>query len=282
MAKIWITYAWQDNKQKDIDFIAQELGQEGISVKLDRWNIGAGIRLWEQIASFISDPKESDAWLFIATSASLQSEPCKEELAYALNRALDSRDKAFPVIALFLGPVDPTLLPPSISTRLYVSITDPDWKERIRAAAEGRAHAPTRAAVEPYYLKIHTDQPVTIHSKAVGGMPVGGTVTFGQPIAIEVRPRAGVWGPFVAAIPFVEKARVNPEIGAGNCDYPRWGGPKGPHGNEQNSHWWIMGCDDQATPTTSYYIWCDSLPTMLTFGARGGPQYTVYPQRVLS
>ena len=39
MAMLWLTYAWADNKDNDVDFIAQELVQAGVSVKLDRWNI---------------------------------------------------------------------------------------------------------------------------------------------------------------------------------------------------------------------------------------------------
>src|ERR1700675_589149 len=103
---VWLTYAWADNSSGDIDFIGQELQQAGLIVKLDRWNIGAGKRLWDQIDSFITDPAQSDAWLLVATSASLASEACKEEFAYALDRALRTRGGDYPVIALFSGPVD--------------------------------------------------------------------------------------------------------------------------------------------------------------------------------
>ena len=86
MAAIWITYAWKDNENEDVDFIAQELQLAGLTVQLDRWNIGAGKRLWEQIETFIVKPDQSDAWVLIATQNSLQSEPCKEEFSYALGR----------------------------------------------------------------------------------------------------------------------------------------------------------------------------------------------------
>lgn len=101
MAVLWLTYAWTDNKDHDVDFIAQELLRAGVSVKLDRWNITACQRLWDQIANFIIDPKESDAWAIYATQNSLASDPCREELAYALNRALTQRGDNFPIIALF-------------------------------------------------------------------------------------------------------------------------------------------------------------------------------------
>jgi len=88
MGTIWMTYAWVDNQAKDIDFIAQEIGATGITVKLDRWNLKTGIRLWDQIENFIQNPAECDGWLLVATQASMGSEPCREEYAYALDRRL--------------------------------------------------------------------------------------------------------------------------------------------------------------------------------------------------
>jgi len=85
MSSVWITYAWDDNKDRDVDFAAQELIGVGLEVKLDRWNLGAGKRLWEQIEHFIQDASLSDGWLLYATQASLGSEKCKEEFAYALD-----------------------------------------------------------------------------------------------------------------------------------------------------------------------------------------------------
>jgi hypothetical protein len=157
--KVWITYAWADNSQGDVDFVAQELQQAGVEVKLDRWNLSAGHRLWSQIEEFICNENNSDAWLLIATDNSLSSEPCKEEFAYALDRALNARGQNFPVIGLFLGPTDQSLIPAGVRTRLCVSITDPDWKERIVAAAEGRDQHIKRQKIQPFCLHIHTNQP---------------------------------------------------------------------------------------------------------------------------
>lgn len=62
MKTLLITYAWEGNKGGDVEFIAQELESAGISIKLDRWNIKAGKRLWQQIDSFIS--KDRRHWNF--------------------------------------------------------------------------------------------------------------------------------------------------------------------------------------------------------------------------
>jgi hypothetical protein len=44
------------------------------------------------------------------------------------------------------GPVEEDLIPAGIRTRLFTSITDPDWKERIVVAAQGKGTSgnPTR------------------------------------------------------------------------------------------------------------------------------------------
>jgi hypothetical protein len=260
MARIWITYAWNDNKDKDVDFVAQELQAAGAIVKLDRWNIGAGRRLWEQIEGFIAKPEETDAWLLVATNSSLASEACKEEFAYALDRALKTRGGNFPVMALFLTHADPALVPAGIRTRLHVSITDPDWKERVVAAAEGRQHAASHAEVNPYHLKIHD------------------TRGRSKPIAIEVRPRAGVWAPFIAGIPASEKDRVDPFIMIGPRDVPTDGGMLLNTGAapSPDGQIWLMFAGNQSTPTESYFVWCKELPSKLVFGVNGRqPQFEV-------
>ena len=256
--KVWLSYAWADNKQQDVDFLAQELEQTGLVVKLDRWNVSAGGRLWEQIEKFISSATESDAWILVATQNSLSSEPCKEEFAYALDRALNSRGANFPIIALFLDQVDGELIPAGIRTRLHVSVTDPDWKERINAAIEGRQHVSSRHPVTPYYLKVHQRA---------------------SRFAIEVRPRAGVWAPFIAAIPLDEKDALRPSIMIGPRDLPTGTGMliNGGQGASQDNSMWLMSASNQSTPTQSYYIWCDHLPSEIVFGVngRGSDQYRV-------
>jgi len=253
MAAIWLTYSWADNKSGDIDYFAQELMGAGLDVNLDRWNIGAGNRLWEQIEQFIVDPSKSDAWLFFATQNSLNSEPCREEYAYALDRALRSRGAKYPVIALFQGQVDETLLPAGIRTRLYVSATDPDWKERIVAAAEGRQPRTISNSPEPYHLKVHQ------------------TPERSKPFAIEVRPRAGVWSPFFAAIPLNEKDVVLPSIMIGPRDRPTDSGMllMGSEGANRDHTHWVISAQNQSTPTESYYVWCNQLPTSIAFGSDG-------------
>lgn len=259
---IWLTYAWDDNKNKDVDFIAQELTKARLEVKLDRWNLTAGKRLWEQIESFIQDPSKSDGWLLYATQTSLGSEACKEEFTYALDRALHTRGEDFPVIALFPAPVNKGLIPAGIRTRLFVSITDPDWKERIVAAVEKQQPNIGKPTIEPYDLSVHK-----LTEKR-------GDSCY----AIEMRPRGGTWSPFFAAIPSDEKDHVSPNLGHGSAkripsSFMLIGAGEG---TSDDGKWWIVTAGNEATPTQSYYIFCKELPSILMFGVNGGPpQYRV-------
>lgn len=257
MATIWITYAWADNQSGDVDFIAQELEAAGLKVKLDRWNLQAGVRLWDQIAEFIQSPAQCDAWLLVATQASLGSEPCREEYAYALDRALNSRGSTFSVIALFPATVDKTLIPAGIRTRLYISLRDSDWKERIVAAAEKRDVSINRPRVPPYHL--------TVHRQTAGSASV----------VIEVRPRAGTWSPFIAAVPVAEQAKIKLHIMCGAPGRVPTAGALFGYGDGTNGDWAFCIAQNEATPTMSYYIFCSEFPSKLLFGSDRGVQYTV-------
>ena len=263
MATIWLTYAWEDNDSQDVNFLAQELSSAGIEVKLDRWNIEAGKPLWDQIEQFITSEAECDAWVMYATQNSLGSQACKEEYRYALHRALNERSEAFPIIGLFPGPVDDELVPAGIKTRLYVSTTDADWKERIKAAAEGRAPSTSRPFVNPYDVQRH---PVE-----------GGTV-------VEFRPRAGTWYPFVVAVPLDEKEK----LGKHTLVLP--GGPGSPPDTSgevmisydrqgevtiKNDDWWFVQPSGEANPGKSFYLFVKEVPSRILFGEAEGRVWTV-------
>lgn len=259
MATIWITYAWADNENKDVDFVAQELIREGLQVKLDRWNLQAGKPLWEQIGEHITDPANCDAWAIFATHNSLASPACKEELAYALDRALNKRGERFPVIALFPSRVDQALIPPAIRVRLHVSLTDPDWKERTVAACENRSLRQATEAIEPYVFKIHlADQ----NAKSLRGYNH----------VIEVRPRAGVWSPFFVAIPEDELSKVGFDVNVGATDrVPGLPEVKFNFRRGQQGPLYIESRLEEATPTRSIYVYCKEFPSVLHFGTLGAP-----------
>ncbi len=261
MLTIWITYAWDDNTQCDVDFVAQELVRVGVQVELDRWNIRSGRRLWEQIQRFIQEETESDAWIIYATPSSLGSETSKEEFSYALDWVFNKRGSDFPVIAVFPGPVDNSLIPAGNRVRLCVSLADLEWKERVKAAAKRRGPSLARPQLEPFTIQIHRDN-----------------AAVGHQLAIEVRPREGTWSPFFAAIPLSEKDSVQPHIMFGPRGHVPQEGVLLDIGEAPSSNgaWWVMFAENEATPTQSYYIHCSKLPSRLAFGVNGGqPQFVI-------
>ena len=269
MPNLWLTYCWDDNATGDVEYVAQVLERLDITVHLDRWDLTAGQRLWEQIGESICSAEICDSWAVYATQNSLNSDPCKEELYYALYRALTSRGSDFPLIGIFPSSVPSSVIPPAIRTRLYVSLTDPDWSERIRAAASGERISTGRPDIEPYELVIHQIDP-SAHGPRAG--------LERKQFGIEMRPRAGVWCPFMVAFPANEQNDVVPELRRG----PMGRVPDGcvmqggrPQVSADGS---ICGLTalDEATPTQSFYLVCANMPSRIRFGVNAGPpQYDV-------
>lgn len=255
MKKVWITYSWLDNEDKDVEFIAQQIVDQGFEVRMDRWEISAGRRLWEQIDGFISKPEESDAWIFYATQNSLGSEPCKEEFAYALQRTLSSRSENFPLIGLFPSAVEKNLIPAGLSTRLYVSLEDPDWLERITASINGQKPNIHREHLEPFAYKVHETRNDQFN------------------YVFEVRPRAGSWAQSFVAIPSheVERTRwimpVTAKV-AGSGRVPMFNNFSNLYcTTSKDGEWSVCIADEDATPSKSIYLYLNELPASIAFGS---------------
>lgn len=194
--KLWLTYAWKDNERNDIDYIAQELKAASLDVRLDKFRLVTGRSLWSQIEKEISDP-ELSAWAIYTTETSLASPACREEMDYALLRALEERDRKFPLIGIFSGNVDVRTLPSAIRSRLCVSLKDPDWKERVISGVLGVAPRVSSGAVLPYDTQWHNTDKTQI---------------------LEVWPRVGVWHSFGVLVPKTEVDTVS-AIGSSSRGY---------------------------------------------------------------
>jgi hypothetical protein len=114
------------------------------------------------------------------TENSLNSQPCQEELAIALDRALRTRGGDFPLIGIFPAPIDRALIPSAIATRLYVNLRQSDWADLVAAGAQKRKPGAATNAVTPLVAKFHE----------MGGQPV-----------LEIRPRSGRWYPCIVGVP---------------------------------------------------------------------------------
>jgi len=258
---LWLSYSWKDNVDDDIDFIASEIEKKDITVKLDRYVLISGQRLWSQIESHIVNPSECDAWGIFLTQNSLSSEAVREEIAYALDRALNTRGAVFPLIGINSGGVDRALVPVSISSRLYVDLTDRDWLERVVSGVRGHSPQLERAELMPVLFKEYE-----IYGRS----------------CIEARPRAGRWFPGIIAVPEDEWHCVDIVICApagkatmsGETSSQKYIG-QGPDGRR----WRGIQLNKNITPLYSLYLTLKSPVSSVLSGDLDGPKYEYRPVR---
>jgi hypothetical protein len=248
MKKIWLTYAWLDNTNLDVDFVRQEIIKAGAEVLLDRWEVAAGASLWQNIEAGIRDPNRSDAWAIYATEEALRRSAVREELDWALNRALISRSKHYPLIGIFPGPVPEIAIPAPIKVRRYVTLAEPAWQAVVVAAACGFPPKPSSIDIPLTYSKWHqlTDK-----------------------LVLELRPRAGVWNNFCVLVPECDRAKLS---------WVSFGAPNSPfrsafmHSSVKSylfdGRSWSGFCfpSQQPNPTQSVYIDLLSKPLALMAG----------------
>jgi len=259
--KLWITYAWVDDNEGDFSFWVQELKSIGVEAVYDKVAIIPGQYLWAQISSKITEGDIS-GWAYLVTPSSLESEACREELAYALDRTLRTRGRDFPLIGLLHG-IRVSDLPPALRVRLCVSLANPDWKEEILAGLEERP--PIQE------IKLQGQHIVNVY-QPYGNKP--------HEIAIEVRPRFGELMYWRFVVP-------------SSSDVLKWGyGPSGGYSiasikrdmvegqgeiNGISVKW--FGSGDRLSPGVSaYVIFNEKLPEFIGFGNVAGPYE--HPTRV--
>lgn len=150
--RLWLTYAWKDNEEHDFDYLIQQINSEQIECKFDRITLVPGRRLWESISKELFNP-ELDAWAYLITKNSLASEPCKEELEYAITRTLESGG-TFPIIGLVHN-VSFKDIPPSLKTRLCIDLNNNNWKEQLLAGIENRSPRIEERSIHRLKTTIH-------------------------------------------------------------------------------------------------------------------------------
>jgi hypothetical protein len=254
--KLWTTYAWKDNEEGNFDYLMQELNNFGIPTEYDKIAIVPGQRLWTQIADKINSP-ETTGWAYLITPNSLASEPCLEELYYALNRALETKSKNFPIIGLVTNGVSFNDVPTALKIRLCVSLTSPNWKEQIKA---GLLMQPTK--------KIDTQQMNFIYNVSQDFNGTGITTT------IEIRPRFNELHFWRIAVPATSNIL---NFGVGPANSKQISGMlemvvDGFQGQLNGVDCKVVGAGSKLTPGTSAYIFIDNeVPDFVAFGLASEP-----------
>lgn len=248
---LWLTYAWVDNEEGNFDYLVQELKNQGIETQYDRVKLVPGQRLWEQIGERISDPALR-GWGYLITPNSLQSQPCREELEYAVNRAIQSKSSTFPLIGLVTHGVSFADVPISLRVRLCVSLTSPNWIEEIRAGLELRP---------PKLI----DTPQTRYIYRVTQTFNGTNITT----TIEIRPRFNEVHFWRVALPptcTVQSFGVGP-AGSGHTTGMLQAVLQGMGGELNGRPVQLIGAGSVLTPGTSAFIFVTGTPEFVAFGS---------------
>lgn len=255
MAPLWITYAWADNAEGNFDYLVQKLDSAGVKASYDRVSLIPGQHLWTQLGNRICSDSLS-GWAYLLTPSSLASNACQEELAYALHRAIETKEQTFPLIGL-LHNVSIRDVPPALRVRLCVNLASPDWIEEIRAATEQRPPARDILNQSELIVKQHEAYLGNSESKA-----------------IEIRPRFGELRYWRFAFPTAGPQPVSFGYGPANgggissnkssvirADIP----------NIYGASMKLYGAGDAISASTSaYVIFSGSLPTSFVFGTAQG------------
>lgn len=248
--KLWVTYAWGDDTEGDFTYLVQELGGVGVECRFDKIALAPGQRLWDQIGEQIVSG-ELDGWAYLLTPQSLASEPCREELAYALNRCLQSKAD-FPLIGLAHG-VSFEDLPPALAARLCVSLDSPNWREQVKAGLERRPPAVQMSQTTQYHWTVY--------------QPYRGKATE---TAVEVRPRFGqvaFWRFVLPADAKVLRWGHGPSGGQHDLMTVRHMSVEGGAGKIEGKPIQFFGSGDTLSPGTSAYaILGDPLPPYVALG----------------
>jgi hypothetical protein len=254
MNPLWITYAWKDDDEGDFRYLAQELRAVGVEAMYDKIALIPGRRLWEQLADKITNSPLC-GWAYLLAPNSLTSEPCREELAYALDRTLRTKGGDFPLVGL-LHAVRIEDVPPALRVRVCVSLANPDWKEELAAAVEGRS--PSRE------WRPQTTHIWNVHSNYLGNP----THT-----AVEVRPRFGqmmYWRFIVPASASVVQWGFGPAGGAATSGTMVLAIEGTVH--LRGTPCVFFGCGDALSPSTSAYaVFQGELPEFIGFGGAQEP-----------
>src|SRR5262245_49309462 len=93
---------------------------------------------------------------------------------------LRTRGAEFPLIGIFPAPIDRTMIPSAIATRLYVNLRQPNWARLVADGIKKLSPSAATANITPFVAHVHN----------VDGREV-----------LEIRPRSGRWYPGAIGVP---------------------------------------------------------------------------------
>ena len=174
-----------------------------------------------------------------------------DNAGYALEQALKSKNRDFPLIGLLHG-VHVSEIPAPLRVRLCVDLADASWREAILAAIENRAPRLQIGETSTYLWATH---------RPYLSMP--------DTTAIEIRPRFGEVHYWRAAVPFGTKlvAWGSGPAGGSALSAMQTMVVEGGDGQVNGRRFAWFGAGDRLTPSTSaYLVFPGDPPDLVGFG----------------
>lgn len=129
-AKLWISYAWVNNEEKDFAYLASHLATRNIETAYDSIRLAPDDHLSKRIIQRLQSIG-FDGWICILTPQCITRREYTNELTSAIDQTKLHMGARFPIAGLMYG-IAGHHLPPILRLLPCVSLGDPDWNERIR------------------------------------------------------------------------------------------------------------------------------------------------------
>ncbi len=127
--RLWVSYPWIEKEERDFQFVMPRLKEEGIEAAYDSIELLPDVHLWERtIERLISI--DFDGWLYILTHQCLTRKNYADELLSAIDLAVVSMGRDFPMIGLVHG-ISIQYVPLKLRARPCIPLDEPNWNKQI-------------------------------------------------------------------------------------------------------------------------------------------------------
>jgi hypothetical protein len=143
--RLWVSYPWLDRQERDFTYLMSELQAEDMEVIYDPVELLPDLHLRERIVQRLLSIG-FDGWMYILTHQCLTRRRCADELTEAIDQALLSMGRGFPIMGLLYGIAD-YQLPSKLRMRPCISLGASDWTHQISSVLRNGPPHETRRMV---------------------------------------------------------------------------------------------------------------------------------------
>jgi hypothetical protein len=130
--RIWISYPWIGNAERDFSYLIPQLQNVSIDAVYDSFELAPDARLWPRIMQRLFSIG-LDGWIYILTHQCCTRKQYTDELTSAIDQTLLHIGPNFPMVGLMYG-IGSNHVPPTLRVLPCISLGDPDWKTLLSRA----------------------------------------------------------------------------------------------------------------------------------------------------